>query len=98
MPLLALILAALVMALPAAEAQQRLNCAPRNIVTTALAEKHGERPVLRGVAGSAMLEVWLAESGSFSIILTQPSGDIACLIAAGNSMGPVSPPAPGKKS
>jgi hypothetical protein len=86
--------------MPAAEAQQRLHCAPRDVVTTALAKKHGERPVLRGVAGRAMIEVWLAESGSFSIIITQAAtgAQVSCMLAAGNSMSHVDEPIkPGEK-
>jgi hypothetical protein len=87
--------------MPVVEAQQRLHCAPRNVVTTALAKKHGERPVLRGVAGRAMIEVWLSESGSFSVIITQAGdgGQVSCMLAAGNSMGHVDEPImPGEKS
>jgi hypothetical protein len=100
MPLLALILVALTLALPA-QAQQRLHCAPRDSVTSALTEKHGERPILRGVVGDAMIEIWLAESGSFSIIITQASsrGQISCMLAGGDSMHHVDEPIkPGKKS
>ena len=83
--------------MPAAEAQ-RLNCAPRDVVTTTLSDKHGERPTLRGMVGNVMLEVWLADSGSFSIVLTQASNGLACMLGAGTSMHHVPPPKSGKKS
>jgi hypothetical protein len=67
-------------------------------VTAALADKHGERPVLRGMVGDVLLEIWLAESGSFSIILTQASSGLACMLGAGTSMHHVNEPKPGKKS
>jgi hypothetical protein len=98
MRLVICILAALTLALPS-QAQQRLNCAPRDTVAKALTQKHGEHPVLRGVSGRAMVEVWLnIESGSFSVIITQPSSGLACMMAAGVSMSQVPPPKPGKKS
>jgi hypothetical protein len=83
---------------PVAEAQ-KLNCAPRDVVTAALAEKHGEKPVLRGMVGDVLLEIWLADnSGSFSIILTQATTSMmACLLAAGKSMHYVAPAKPGEK-
>jgi hypothetical protein len=96
MRLVICILAALTLA-PPSQAQQRLNCAPRDIVVNALTQKHGEHPVLRGVSGRAMIEIWLAESGSFSVVVTQPSSGLSCMLAAGNSMSPVSLPKPGKK-
>jgi hypothetical protein len=83
---------------PPSQAQQRLNCAPRDIVAAALSQKHGEHPVLRGVSGRVMIEIWLAESGSFSVVVTQPSSGLSCMLAAGNSMSEVPLPKPGKKS
>ena len=93
------VLALMLLAQPT-QAQQRLNCAPRDSVVASLTQKHGERAVLRGVSGRAMIEIWLAESGSFSVILTQasPGGQLSCMLAAGDSMGHVPAPKPGKKS
>jgi hypothetical protein len=83
-----------------AQAQQRLHCAARDSLAATLTEKHGEVPVLRGVAGSRVLiEVWLSDSGSFSIIITQPTprGQLSCMLAAGTAMNYVKEPEPGEK-
>jgi hypothetical protein len=81
-----------------AQAQQRLNCAPRDTVTTALTQKHNEHPVLRGVSGIAMVEIWLnIESGTFSIIITQASSGFSCITGAGTAMYFLDKPKPGKK-
>lgn len=71
-----------------AQAQQQ-QCAPRQVVADALG-KHGERVIQRGLVNDHMLEVWRADDGGFTIVVTRPD-KIACAIASGRSMHPVPP-------
>jgi len=91
----AAVLAAFLM--PAAQAQQRMPCAPRSSVVAGLSgPDHNERPTLRGITPSGnMLEVWLSDAGGFSIILTRPEGGLSCMLSAGQAMHAVPPPPSG---
>lgn len=87
-PLIPTILLAL-SALPA----QAQNCAPHDAVVARLAERYGETRQSIGLTDTgAVLEVFAAETGTWTIIVTGPDG-LSCLVAAGRSFrdGPFEP-------
>jgi hypothetical protein len=59
-------------------------CGERDKILAALFADHAEVPVARGLAtGGVMIEVLAAESGTFTVLLTRPTG-VSCLIMAGD--------------
>jgi len=71
-------------------AQQRMPCAPRDVVVESLSgPEHKEKVVLRGIANGNMIEIWVNEAGSFTIILNRPEG-LSCMIGTGEAMHPIS--------
>lgn len=76
-----LLLLALATATPAAA----LQCASRDTVTTALAERYGEQRHALGLSqNGVVMELYAAQSGTWTITITRPDG-ITCLLAAGDS-------------
>lgn len=74
---------------------QLSNCAPRAALVTGLIEGYGERQVARGLTlGGALLEIHAGASGSFTVLLSDPSG-VSCLIAVGEAWQYVFPAPPG---
>ena len=73
------------MAASPALAQGR-NCAPREVVVERLAEKYGESRQAIGIGqqGMVMETFASAESGSWTITVTMPTG-MTCLMASGQS-------------
>ncbi len=69
-----------------AQDQSGENCAAYEIVIAQLADKYGERRQSIGLSGSGQVVEMFAspETGSWTIIVTRPSG-ISCLIAAGQN-------------
>ncbi|MEP2682666.1 MAG: hypothetical protein ABJP44_13460 [Sulfitobacter sp.] len=67
-------------------AQQGRNCAPREVVVERLAEKYGESRQAIGIGqqGMVMETFASAESGSWTITVTMPTG-MTCLMASGQS-------------
>ena len=67
-------------------AQTTRNCAPRDKVVERLASRYGETRQSVGLGNNnAMVEVFAsAESGSWTITVTTPSG-VTCLVASGNA-------------
>ena len=60
-------------------------CGERRVVIENLEKTYSEAPVSIGLASNgSVLEVLASETGSFTIILTQPSGT-SCVIAAGEN-------------
>jgi hypothetical protein len=73
----------------------RSNCAPRPALITGLIDGYGERQVARGLTlDGALLEVHAGDAGSFTVLLSGPSG-FSCLIAAGEAWQLVPPPPTG---
>lgn len=73
--------------MPAAPvAAQTRNCAPRKVVIERLAEKYGESRQAIGIGqqGMVMETFASAESGSWTITVTMPTG-MTCLMASGQS-------------
>jgi hypothetical protein len=67
-------------------AAQGRNCAPREVVIARLAEKYGEsrQAIGMGQQGMVMETFASAESGSWTITVTMPTG-MTCLMASGQS-------------
>ncbi len=90
----AAIWAAFFMPAAAAQQQQQMPCAQRSAVVAGLSSpEHNERPIYRGIANDNMVELWMADGGGFSVIITRPDG-LACMLAAGTAMHEVDAPAP----
>ncbi len=80
MRFLATILLALFVAFPALAQTQ---CGARDSIVASLEDRYSEVPVSMGLASNgAMIEVFASETGSFTIIITQPNG-VSCMVAAG---------------
>ncbi len=76
-----LLAAALALAAPAAA--QAAQCVPRAVALATLAERHGE--TRRGIgldARGTVMEVFAAEGGGWTILVTRPDGT-SCLVASG---------------
>jgi hypothetical protein len=79
--LLALLILPLLTATPAAA----LQCGKRDAITITLAERYGESRRALGLAQNGVLmELYAAQSGSWTITITRPD-DITCLVAAGEN-------------
>jgi len=64
-------------------AEQRTICGERADFVERLKDGYAEEPVSVGLAANgSVIEVFTADSGTFSIIITQPSG-VSCLVASG---------------
>jgi len=70
----------ILLAVPA-HAQQ---CAPRADVVAALAANYAETPRLMGISGVQMMEVYVSDSGTWTITVTSQEG-VTCLLASGGS-------------
>ena len=59
------------------------NCAPCEIVVARLAGKYGETQRSIGMTGDGVLvETWASEGGSWTIIVSLPSG-LSCYVTSG---------------
>lgn len=66
---------------PSAVAQS--ICGAHKLVTDNLRKEYAESPVSMGVtSGGAVIEVFASTQGTWTLLITQPSG-VTCLIAAG---------------
>lgn len=75
-------IAALLFALPA---QAQTVCTMRTDLIKMLTDKYLEQPIGQGLVGErAMLEVYVSEKGTFTVVSSFPNG-VACIIAAGNN-------------
>ena len=70
----------------AVSSQQGRNCAPREVVVERLASKYGEtrQAIGLGEQGMVMETFASAETGSWTITVTMPTG-LTCLVAFGQS-------------
>ncbi|NBE06526.1 hypothetical protein [Paragemmobacter ruber] len=87
----------LVALLLAASPAAALQCGSRDTVTITLAERYGEVRQALGLAqNGVVMELYAAQSGSWTIIITRPDG-MTCLLAAGEDFQPTpqTPPPPG---
>ncbi|WP_226341089.1 hypothetical protein [Gemmobacter serpentinus] len=82
----------LILATRAAEAAQ---CAPREGLIAALADRYDERPQAMGLAANqSVLEVFASPQGSWTVTVTLPDGT-ACLLASGQYFQTLGAPPPG---
>ncbi|GAA6164233.1 hypothetical protein NBRC116590_19370 [Pelagimonas sp. KU-00592-HH] len=66
-------------------AAQQGNCAPRDVVLERLSDSYGETRQAIGLgANNAIVEVFAAETGSWTITVTFPNG-ATCLVASGQA-------------
>lgn len=79
MKLRAIIYAVIISILPVSAQQV---CAARSEIVDMLTNKYKEQVIGRGVAGRSVLEIWVSEKGSFTLVTNSPNG-VACLIGAG---------------
>ena len=74
----------LILAATQTQAQGR-NCGPHEAVTLHLAERYSETRRMIGLTSSnAIIEVYAAESGSWTVLVTTAGGP-ACIVAAGEN-------------
>lgn len=84
MPRIAFALAALVLLTTPVQAQQRPLCAEHDSIVELLASTFGETLSAAGVSADGdMVQVYSADSGSWSVVITRPGGR-ACVIASGD--------------
>lgn len=57
-------------------------CAARADLVKILTDKHKEQLVGRGIAGRSIVEVYVSETGSFTVFRSSPNG-VSCMMAAG---------------
>lgn len=66
-------------------AQAQMVCDDRGTVVSTLDKGYSEKPVSMGLSSNgAVVEVFVSETGTFTIIMTRPSG-LSCLVAAGEN-------------
>ena len=60
-------------------------CLPHETIVTKLEQRHSEHRVGLGIGpgGGMVYELYVAESGTWTILVTRPSG-LACIAAAGD--------------
>jgi hypothetical protein len=75
----------------AVSAQAETLCAQHDKLVTLLESKYGEQQAGYGLVGTrSMLEVFVSEKHSFTIISTHPNG-FSCIVAAGDNWEAVEP-------
>jgi len=78
--LAALFMVSLFLTSPAAA---QANCGERKAIANILGDRYAEKPVATGMTqGGGVVEVFAARNGSWTMIVTMPSG-YACFMAAG---------------
>ena len=66
-------------------AEPQLPCAPRDEVVTQLAQRYKEVPEANGVTPQGLLlEVFVSESRSFTLLFTTPQG-LSCIAVVGEN-------------
>jgi len=66
-------------------AAQQMMCGDRGKVVASLEKGYSEAPSSMGLASNgSVIEIFTSAKGTFTIIMTQPSG-LSCLMAAGES-------------
>ncbi|MGK8234035.1 hypothetical protein [Roseovarius sp. MS2] len=84
------VLAAILLAVQPAQAQ---TCMARAELLRALSERYGEVLAMQGVISTGpLLEIFIAPSGSWTIVLTRPEG-VSCALMAGEGAAILTPPA-----
>jgi hypothetical protein len=87
---------ALALLIGTAEAQTTA-CNLRSVILNMLDQKYKEIPVGMGNGSGYLLEVFVSDNGTFTVISSYPNG-MSCLLASGNDWKEVEKPKPGKKA
>jgi len=86
------VLSFLFLVLALAGPAQAQGCQPRDPLVAHLGERYAEEPRMQAMTTpGALLEMFVAPSGSWTIILTRPDG-ISCPLAAGQGVEMISAP------
>ena len=86
---------AIICALMATQAASQPRCQPREMLVALLADKYQENQRAYGIAASGqMMELFTGESGSWSIVVSNPNG-ISCLVADGHDFISIATPPEG---
>jgi hypothetical protein len=93
-PVKAAIFTALLLALFPLPAAAQSACGPHDLVTERLTNKFREQRIAVAIANDgSLLEIFVSQTGSFSVVKTMPGGR-SCLVDAGESwQGGVTPAA-----
>ena len=92
-----LLLGAAVAPLLASPASAQAVCGDRSEIVSRLETAYQEKASAIGLAGNGgIVEVYTSEKGSWTILLTQPTG-VSCLIAAGDNWEDVPKPQSAKR-
>ena len=68
-----------------ANARMHMTCDQRGALVTALDKLYAEKPISLGIANNgSVIEVFASAEGSWTIVLTSPTG-MSCMLAAGDS-------------
>lgn len=60
-------------------------CTERGTLVETLKKRYAELPVSKGLSGSGhVLEVYVSEAGSWTILVTRPTGE-SCILSAGEN-------------
>lgn len=71
---------------------QQTNCYPRDAVVEHLSDNFGETIQSMGIANNSLIEIFANEvTGSFTILVTTPTGP-TCVVASGGSYQKLSKP------
>lgn len=69
-------------------------CMNKDVMIDFLGERYAEYPVARGLVGEeVMMQLFLSESGTWSVIVTNTMG-LSCINSAGDNWQEIEPPAP----
>lgn len=84
-------LIALLFAGPTLAQADQTNCGPRPKLLGYLSEKFSEQPIMLGLTSDGnVLEVATSSSGSWTIVVTLPTG-LSCAVAAGEKWARLGP-------
>jgi hypothetical protein len=89
-------LLSLALAATATTAQANMVCGKRQVFVDAMAKKYNEFPQGIGIAGqSDLLEIYVSEKGTWTIMVTKAQSGSSCILATGQSWETI--PMPPKK-
>ena len=75
-------------------AQVRPGCAERTAIVDQLSQKYSESHIASGMQpNNTLVELWTAQSGSWTIIVTHAEG-VSCVVAAGQYWSELTPVLP----
>lgn len=82
--------------IPATEAMGNPQCGPRDLVIAHLAEEYQETRRGIGIAANgAVMEIFAAQNGSWTVLVTTTEG-MSCLLASGQAYEPLTEELPAR--